>query len=36
MLFLTVTLVHLIALMIPRPDFFLCREPPPAVRTVRR
>lgn len=36
MLFLTVALVHLIALMSPGPDFFLFRKPPPAVRAARR
>lgn len=36
MLFLTVALVHLVALMSPGPDFFLCRKLQPAVRAVRR
>ncbi len=36
MLFLTVAMVHLIALMSPGPDFFLYRKPQPAVPVARR
>ncbi len=36
MLFLTVAMVHLIALMSPGPDFFLSRKPQPAAPVARR
>lgn len=36
MLFLTVALVHFIALMSPGPDFFLFHKPRPAVPAVKR
>ncbi len=36
MLFATVALVHLVALMSPGPDFFLYHKLQPAVRVKRR
>lgn len=36
MLFATVALVHLVALMSPGPDFFLSHRPPPAARAKRQ
>lgn len=36
MLFATVALVHLVALMSPGPDFFSCHRLPPAARAKRR